>query len=437
MHKPPKYQEELLNINAPKYIQPRSQGKYILRDYQLRAVVTAVDHLRGYGHPFIIQAATGAGKSLIIAEICHQIDEPILILQPSKEILEQNYAKLVSYDPLIDAGIYSASVGRREIRKFTFATIGSIRKIPEQFMHFKYVLIDECHGVNPKKQDAMLTSFLKTIGCKNVCGLTATPYRIDQKWTRLPWGDLESTASLKMINRISRTPFFKKIAYKIETQELIDKGYLVPIKYFYEKADWSQLVINSTGADFKDDENLEKFARSRVNRIAAAIEYSHQNNQRTLVFCQSIAQAETVKELVLEKMGISTEIVTGSTAMKDRERRIADFKDGKFKHLINVGVFTTGFDAPVLDCIVMARPTMSLALWYQIVGRGVRIDPENPTKILQVYDLVGVTERLGRVETIHVKTEHNGYRDEVWSEVGRMDDVELYSFIVPKKVENE
>lgn len=409
---------------------------YNLRDYQAEAVAIAVDHLRGYGSPFIIQAATGAGKSLIIADICHKIDEPVLILQPNKEILEQNYAKLVSYDPLIDAGIYSASVGRKEVRKFTFATIGSIKKIPEQFMHFKFVLIDECHGVNPKNQEGMLTAFLRAIDCKNVCGLTATPYRIDTLWKRLPWGDLESTASLKMINRISKTPFFKKIAYKIETQELIDRGYLVPIQYYKEEADWSHLTINSTGADFKDDDKLAAFAKSRVGRIAAAIEYSHEHNERTLVFCQSIAQAEKVREEVQTRMGIDTAIVTGTTPMKERTKIIQDFKDGKFKHMLNVGVFTTGFDAPVLDCIVMAKPTMSLALWYQIVGRGVRLDPNKPDKVLQVYDLVGVTQRLGRVETIRVipeRTNNKFKRDEVWSERGRMDNVELYSFTVTPK----
>jgi DNA repair protein RadD len=73
--------------------------------------------------------------------------------------------------------------------------------------------------------------------------------------------------------------------------------------------------------------------------------------------------------------------------------------------MFNVGVFTTGFDVPELDCIVMARPTMSLALYYQMIGRGVRLDPMTPDKILQVYDLVGVVETLGRVETIRVHRE--------------------------------
>ena len=246
---------------------------YKLRDYQDEAVGIAVKKLKSpkTNKPFIIQAATGAGKSLIIAEICHRIDEPILILQPSKEILEQNYAKLISYDPLIDAGIYSASKGRKEIRKFTFSTIGSIYKKPEEFEHFKYAIVDECHGVNPKKQDGMLTSFFKAIQCEHIVGLTATPYRIDTLWERLPGGDLKSTASLKMINRISRTPFFKSIAYKIETAELQRDGYLAPIQYYSDPMDWSELKLNSTEANFTD-ESQEKFGGRIIQRIVQAIE---------------------------------------------------------------------------------------------------------------------------------------------------------------------
>ena len=406
---------------------------YKLRPYQAEAVDIAVDHMRGYGKPFIVQAATGAGKSLIIAEICHRIDEPVLILQPNKEILEQNYMKLISYDPMIQAGIYSASAGRKEIVKFTFATIGSIYRQPDKFKHFKYVIIDECHGVDVKNPSGMLISFLKAIDCKNVCGLTATPYRLDNKYE---WraGYLTAVAALKMINRISKAPFFKKIVYQIETQDLIDQGFLSPIEYFRDEIsdeDAAQLVVNSTGADYTEA-SLEKFwSTKRLRRIAQAIEYSDKNNTCSLVFCSSIGQAEKAMALV-NAMGITGQIVTGKTPMKIRTKIVNDFKEGRIKHLFNVGVFTTGFDAPALDCIVMARPTMSLALYYQMIGRGVRLDPNNPSKVLQVYDLVGVVERLGRVETIRVTTEPGGYKNIVVTERGRVDDVPLYSFRVKR-----
>ena len=93
---------------------------------------------------------------------------------------------------------------------------------------------------------------------------------------------------------------------------------------------------------------------------------------------------------------------------------------------------TTGFDMPDLDCIILARPTMSLVLYYQMIGRGVRIDPQDPNKILTVYDLAGVVERMGRVETIKVSREKDGFRDEVWSEVGRMDEAPLFKYLIKR-----
>ena len=417
---------------------------YKLRYYQDEAIDRAVYNLQRDKAPFIVQAATGAGKSLIIAGICKRLNDNVLILQPSKEILEQNFAKLVSYDPLINAGIYSASKGRKEIARFTFATIGSIYKKPELFEHFKYVLIDECHGVNSKKDSAMLTTFLKAINCQHVCGLTATPYRLDIVWLKEKNGDLTSTASLKMLNRIfskSTKPFFKDIVYQIETAELQAKGYLAPVQYYRDPTDWRGLVVNSTGADFTVD-SQERWARKRIDRIMQAIEYSHDKNKRTLVFCGTIKQAEEAKERLAEEYGLRAEMVTGATPKKERERLIAEFKAGTFKHMLNVGVFTTGFDVPILDCVVLARPTMSLALYYQMVGRGIRTDPDDPNKVLKVYDLCGVVERLGRVETITVRKEilpsgKQGFRDEVWSEAGRMDGEPLYSFTVTPKEKKE
>ena len=405
--------------------------KYTLRPYQIEAVEIAIKHLtKKNPKPFVIQGATGCGKSLIIAEICHRLNEHILILQPSKEILEQNYQKLLSYDPDIDAGIYSASKGRKEVRKFTFATIGSIYKKPEQFMHFKYVIVDECHGVNPKNLDGMLTSFLQAIGCNSVCGLTATPYRIAQKFYTDEYGDKYYTAHLKMINRIHPF-FFKQIVFKIETAELIEQGFLCPIAYYADSVDISELKVNSTGADFTG-KSLEQFwNNTKLRRIAQAIQYSDKEHKKTLTFCSSLRQARNALAMILE-MGITAEMVSGETPLKEREAIIERFRNGATKHLLNMGVFTTGFDMPDLDTIILARPTMSLGLYYQMIGRGVRIDPDDPNKILTVYDLAGVVERMGRVETIKVSREKDGFRDEVWSEIGRMDEAPLFKWLIKK-----
>lgn len=406
---------------------------YNLRPYQQQAADLGVLELKkGNCKPFVIQAATGAGKSLIIADICHQLNAPVLILQPSKEILEQNYNKLKSYG-IEDIGMFSASMGRKEIAKYTYATIGSIYKHPEQFKIFKYVIIDECHQVNPKNISGMYTTFLKEIGCNKVCGLTATPYRLVNKFVTDQYGNNYYTATLKMINKIYPF-FFKKIIYKIETAELIEQGYLCPIQYYVDTIDTSSLVINSTGADFTT-ESLEKFWNTkRLRRVAQAIQYADSNHERSLTFCSSIRQATNCLAL-LDHMKIKSAVVTGETSKVEREEIIDKFKRGDIRHILNVGVFTTGFDMPNLDCIVLARPTMSLALYYQMVGRGVRIDPNHPDKVLQVYDLAGVVESLGRVETIRVTKEpENGFKDMVSSEYGRMDETALFKFFVKRQL---
>jgi len=409
-----------------------------LRDYQMDMVTIGVSELNTPKCvPFILVAATGAGKSLVIAGLARVMKKKTLILQPSKELLIQNYDKMIAFG-IEDVAKYSASVGEKNVGQITMATIGSIYKKPELFSDVELVIIDEAHLINSKDTKSRLMIFLSTLGVKRVVGLTATPYRQDTVWLKLPNGMLESSASLKMINRMTRTPFFKKILYKIETQELINRGYLAPIKYFTNSVDWSSLKVNSTGADFTE-ESIEEFARTKINRIATAVEYSEKEGRCSLTFCANIAQAKAVIHIV-ESLGITTGFVTGGTPPKERTQLVEDYKSGKIKHMINVGVFTTGFDAPKLDTIIMARPTISLQLWYQIVGRGVRLDPDKPDKVLWVFDLAGVTKRLGRVETIRIKTEDGGFRDEVWSERGRMDGYPLYSFIVepkPKKKEKK
>jgi len=316
----------------------------------------------------------------------------------------------------------------RRIRQFTFATIGSIYKTPELFKDIELVIVDECHLVDPRNIEGMLKSFLDRVGCKKVIGLTATPYRIVQKYYTDEYGSLWYTAHLKMVNRIHPF-FFKSIAYKIETEELINLGYLAPIKYFSSKVDTSKLVVNSTGADFTK-ESLEKFGGdTRIGQICRAILYADKNHKRSLTFCSSLRQANNVLKRLEGVLGGVT-LIDGKTPKKEREASILAFKNGHSRHLLNGGVFTTGFDVPILDCIIMARPTMSLGLWYQMIGRGVRIDPDDPQKILHVYDLSGNVEKLGRVEKIKVQKEEGGFREEVWGDKGRVDEEPLFKWFV-------
>ena len=94
-----------------------------------------------------------------------------------------------------------------------------------------------------------------------------------------------------------------------------------------------------------------------------------------------------------------------NTGKADREHILEAFKNGSINVVANVGVLTTGFDYPELNTVVIARPTMSLALYYQMVGRGIR---PYPGKIGWVVDLCGNYDRFGRVEDLHVGYKKQG-----------------------------
>jgi DNA repair protein RadD len=428
----------------------------ILRKYQELAVESGYKSLKHSKNNEVIVAPTASGKSVIISELCHRLDEPTLILQPTKEILEQNYEKLRGYG-VDDIGIYSASMtkkigrrrskeelqarteeeilkeklgGSRDIAKFTYATIGSIYKYPELFKHFKHVLVDECHLVNPQGF-GMYKSFFAGMGNPSILGLTATPYRLCQKYFRED-GDVFYTSMLQVLNRIHPF-FFKSFAFKITNQRLFDEGYLAPINYVYpEKGmDLSSLKLNTTGGDF-DETALEEFIntpKNVTNLVEAIIQEDHKL-RNNLIFCSSIQHATSSAEM-LAKMGYDCEVITSKDSSERRAQILADFRSGKIKRLLNVGVLTTGFDMPTLYGVTLARPTMSLALYYQIVGRMIRLDPENPEKVGTFIDITNASKRMGRIETI--KLTKDGYKDQVETEVGVMSGMPLFTFQVTNR----
>ena len=401
---------------------------YTLRKYQEEAVEKGISNLRNYPNPFVLICPTGSGKSLVIADICHKLDEPVLILQPTKEILGQNYNKLLSYG-ITDVAIYSASFNTKEIGKFTYATIGSIYKKPELFKQFKYVLLDECHLLNPKNLGGMYNTFFKAIECRSICGLTATPYRLVQKYFQ-DRGELFYTAHLSTINRIHPF-FFKKFAYQISVEQLMNEGYLCKLEYrHYDDFDTSNIKINTTGADF-DTEALERFwSDNKLKKLSEIILEIDSLCKHNLIFCSSIRQAKKCVEL-LRLMGLSADFVTSEHTAKERDQLIADFHSGKIKHMCNVGVLTIGFDFPELDSITLARPTISLGLMYQMIGRGTRPSPEKTS--CQVIDITENVKKLGRIETIKLEKEEGGFRDIVTTEVGEVTGVPLFTFRIENK----
>lgn len=375
---------------------------YQLRDYQQKASDAAVRFFNDKKKKSnaVIVLPTGAGKSLVIADIASRLDGHTLVFQPSKEILEQNYKKLCSYG-ILDCSVYSASLNRKNVSRITFATIGSVTNHPELFLHFRNIIIDECHLVNPK--EGMYKTFLSMLKCK-VLGLTATPYR------------LASTSYGSMLKFITRTRprVFSELIYHVQVSTLLDMGYLSKLEYYSMKPtgwDSRRLKVNSTGADYTENSVKMEYRRVDFNSWLFHIVDRLLNNRVTgikrkgiLVFTRFIEEAENLVGKIP-----NAAIVSGTTPKEARERILDNFKSGVIPVVANVGVLTTGFDYPELDTIVMARPTMSLSLWYQIVGRAIRPHPDKQSG--WIVDLCGNLRRFGEVKDLTLYDMGNGKWD--------------------------
>ncbi len=332
---------------------------------------------------------TGSGKSVVIANIAKELKGQTLVLQPSKEILEQNFKKFCSYG--FRAGIYSASAGSKFIDHTTFATIGSIIRKIHLFKDVKHIIMDECDLVNAK--GGMYDDFFKALPEAKVLGLTATPYRLSA--TR-------EGAQLKFLTR-TRPKVFDKVLYYVQNDTLFNAGHLAKLEYFsFDVVDRSMLKMNSSGTDF--NEAALRYYYKQIDMPAITIGYANRllkKRKNLLVFCSLIVEAEQVAAGVPGAV-----VITGETDPSTRARILTQFKNGTIKCVINVGVLTVGFDYPELECVLIARSTMSLRLYYQIIGRAMRPHPGKESA--WIVDLGGNIKFFGKIETMRIEQNDKG-----------------------------
>ncbi|WP_313329431.1 DEAD/DEAH box helicase family protein [Comamonas sp.] len=364
-----------------------------LRPYQQEAVKAVFDFFQtSPGNP-LIELPTGSGKSLAMASTVKQaiaIYPPtnVLLLTHVKELIEQDYKAITKYWPEAPIGIWSAGVGIKRQAQITVAGIQSIHKHPARFGNTHLVLVDECHLI-PAKSDTTYQRFITALRAHNpnlkVIGFTATPYRTDSGL--LTEGD---------------NAIFTDIAYSANVGDLIQQGYLCPLvaKNGVTKADLAG--VGTRGGEFipgalQDAMNKDALIEGAFDEVAL---YASDRNH-ILGFCTGVAHARRCAELANER-GWSADYVDGSMGKIEREGKIAAFKSGAIRFLFNANILTTGFDAPMIDCLVMLRPTKSTGLYVQIMGRGLRKHPSKSDTL--VLDFAGNIERHGPIDQIQVKS---------------------------------
>jgi DNA repair protein RadD len=356
---------------------------FTLRPYQSAAVSAGVKYLLSPSkRNGVAVLPTGSGKSLVVANIAKQLPGKTIVFQPSKELLEQNVGKYLSYGESCE--IYSASAGRKKIAPVTFATIGSVVKKPHLFKDFKYCIVDECDLVNPDKT-TMYQKFFKELNLK-VLGLTATPIRNKR------YGFPAAHTRPCMLDRM-RPRFFSDYVHVTQISEMVENGYFADTRYHVFDFDNKMLRSNSSGGAYTEQSIDAAFQKN--DTVGKIIDMYRKLDKKgvvkhILIFCESLKHADQVSRAT------GCPVISGTTPKRERERVLTDFKKGRIKGVVNVGVLTVGFDFPELDCLICARPTMSIRLYYQIIGRGVR--PHETKKKCHIFDMVNNFGRFGRVE---------------------------------------
>jgi DNA repair protein RadD len=361
----------------------------MLREYQQRTIDQLYDWLRNYdGHPCIV-LPTGSGKSHVIAELCKNAlqswpETRILMLTHQKELIEQNAEKLLIHWPDAPMGIFSASIGEKNLEEpITFAGIQSVRIRSKEIGHVDLIMIDECHRASHNDEGMyrkLINELIEINPALRVIGYTATPYRLGH-------GLITDKPAL-----------FDALIEPTSIEELIYKGYLTTLRSKVTKEKLDASGIHKRGGEYIESEMQEAFDTALNNRqvVSEIIELGSERKS-WLIFCAGVDHAEHIRDELIGQ-GIIAECVTGKTPKKEREKILQEYKQGNIRALTNANVLTTGFDHPGIDLIALLRATMSPGLYYQMVGRGLRISPEKENCI--VLDFAGVIQQHGPITAI-------------------------------------
>lgn len=326
----------------------------ILRYYQEDAVNAALRTLKMFKHPLLIMP-TGAGKSLVIAQLCKLLEKQILVITPRIKLLDQNAALIP------DCGILSASRGedRGENHRVIVGTIQTL--IRREFLSPEFIIIDEAHLI--PGDDSEYEQLLKRFPDALFIGLTATPFKGDQliyehgsRWTK---------------------------SYDIGMIELIQKGYLVPPRAFK-----TSVTIDK---DLYSDDDITRII------LPTAIEKLRElKSQKTLVFCRDIEHAILTAEL-LRQNGETVFCIHSNLPSNQYDSIYNDFQaSNSHAWLVNCNMVTTGVDLNA-DSIVFLRKMVMGGLYIQCVGRGLR--PFLNKTFCAILDYGGNVGRFGKIDS--------------------------------------
>ncbi|MBN1831980.1 MAG: DEAD/DEAH box helicase [Deltaproteobacteria bacterium] len=350
---------------------------YHLRDYQKDCLSAIYNRYKTGIRRQLTCLPTGSGKTVIFSEFpkFFKMKKQMLVLAHRAELLDQARAKLHHANP--DLRIEIEQAGRNadpdcDVVVASVPTLG--RKGAKRLKHldpdrFFLIVVDEAHHATADTY----TRILKYLGVfekdtrKLLVGFTATPKR----------GDGEGLDKV-----------FQEIVFSRSLPEMIDSGYLSPVAGYRVETEIDLSRVRTRMGDFVVSHLSRAVNVEYRNDIIIDVYKKYLEGKQTLCFCVDVAHAHSIAK-AFERAGIRAASVTGDMDMTSRSKTLEDFRTERIKLLANCMVLTEGYDEPSVQGIILARPTKSILLYTQMIGRGTRLHPgkENVT----VVDIVDAT----------------------------------------------
>lgn len=310
----------------------------------------------------MVVMATGLGKTYLAAFFAQNYSR-VLFIAHREEILHQAKA---SFERVLekDSGLYY-SVEKNTDAEMLFASIFTL-SIQEHLLKFEknafdLIVIDEFHHAAAKSYQHVIDYFEPDF----LLGLTATPERTDGQ-------DVFAICD-------------GNVAYDISFIEAIQHGWLAPFTYYGVKDEIDYSKIRWLGSRYDQNQLLvEQLNEKRAKQIFT--KWLEHKQTRTLGFCSSIQQAEFLESYYIKK-GIKAISLTSQTKTISREDAIKALASGQIEIIFTVDLFNEGVDIPSVDTLLFARPTESLVLFTQQIGRGLRMYPTKEK--CAIIDLIG------------------------------------------------
>jgi superfamily II DNA or RNA helicase len=322
-----------------------------LRPYQIEAIEKLRQSIANGNKRIILCAPTGAGKTVIFSNLCENAgnkNKKVMIITDRFELLTQSGGALNRLKILPEyIQAHTTYINRYWIYVAMIETLYRRLTKPEYvelLQSIDLLIIDEAHKATFDKLFPLLSE--KTI----VIGATATPYRQG--------------------NQKSLHEFYTDLVEVTTVQKLIDTKYLAEPNYFGMPIDLKG--IKTKGGDYDAQSLAEMYNKNKVYQGVADQYLIHAKGKKTLLFAPNIESSKQVCE-ELQGQGINAMHLDALCEPVERRNIINWYKHTPDAVLCNVGLFTTGFDEPTTECIILYRATQSLPLYLQMCGRGSRV----------------------------------------------------------------